>query len=121
MKLWSSVSCLTLLIASVACARPDEPNVKDKLLGKWEATNGPIKGAIFEFVKDGTLKIAVKIGDVAMNLEGKFSVASSENLEVTFKGPDGKEKTDKVKYKFEGANLNLTDPEGNLIKFTKLK
>src|SRR5437763_353959 len=98
MKRWSSVSCLTLLIASVACARPDEPNVKEKLLGKWEATNGPIKGAIFEFGKDGTLKIAI----LGMNLEGKFAVASSENLDVTFKGPDGKEKTDKVKYKFDG-------------------
>ena len=84
----------------------------EKLLGKWEATNGPIKGAVFEFAKDGSLKL--KVND--MNLEGKFKVASPEALEFTMN-----DKTHKVPFKFEKDVLNLTDPEGNVIKLNKLK
>ena len=82
------------------------------MVGKWEATDGPIKGAILDFSKDGTLKL--KVAD--MNLEGKFKVASADIVEFTLQG-----KTTKVPYKFEKESLKLTDPEGNVITFVKMK
>ena len=114
MKLSSSLAliCLTVLIPFAACARADEPNVMEKMVGKWEATNGPIKGAIFEFGKDGSMTL--KVAD--MLLKGKFTVASKDVVEFTLQ-----EKTSKVPYKFEKDALNLTDPEGNVIKCVKLK
>jgi uncharacterized protein (TIGR03066 family) len=114
MKLSSllSVACIAVVISFATRAWSDEPKPMEKMVGKWEATNGPIKGAIFEFGKDGSLKMTVK----GMNLDGKYKVASAEVVEFTLQG-----KTDKVPYKFEKEFLNLTDPEGNVIKCTKLK
>ena len=123
MKLWSLVraGCLAVLVAFAAHGRADEPKIMEKLVGKWDATTGPIKGAVFEFGKDGKLKLTVKMGDNTAKLEGKYKVASADIIELTFKGPDDKEKTDKVKYKFDKEDVTLIDPEGNPIKLVKQK
>jgi hypothetical protein len=114
MKLSSALSmtCLAIVVSFGSRARAEKPNLMEKMVGKWEATTGPIKGAIFEFGKDGSLKLAVN----GMNLEGKFKVVSPEVVEFTLQ-----DKTSKVPYKFEKEILNLTDPEGNAVKLSRLK
>jgi uncharacterized protein (TIGR03066 family) len=118
MKLWSlvRVGCLVVLVTFAASGRSDEAKLTEKFVGKWDATTGPIKGAVFAFGKDGTLKLTVKMGEKTANLEGKYKVASEEIIELTFK-----DKTDKVKYKFDKEDVTLIDPEGNPIKLVKQK
>jgi uncharacterized protein (TIGR03066 family) len=123
MKLWSlvRVGCLAVLVTFAASGRSDEAKLTEKFVGKWDATTGPIKGAVFEFGKDGKLKLTVKMGNKTANMEGKYKVASEEIIELTFKGPEDKEKTEKVKYKFDKEDVTLIDPEGNPIKLVKQK
>jgi uncharacterized protein (TIGR03066 family) len=107
-----SVACLAVVLSFADRVWADEPKAMEKMVGKWEATNGPIKGAIFEFGKDGSMKLTVG----GMNMEGKYKVASADIVEFTIGG-----KTSKVPYKFDKEFLNLTDPEGNVIKCSKIK
>ena len=104
------VGCLGVLLAFAVHGRSDEPKAMEKFVGKWEATTGPIKGAVFEFGKDGALKLTVN----GMTLEGKYKVASAEAVEFTLQ-----EKTTKVPYKFDKNDLVLTGPDKKAMKFAK--
>ena len=96
--------------------------IGEKLVGKWEAADEPIKGAIFEFLKNGDLKLTIKFGENKIrSLAGKYKALSEDTLEMTVKGPDGKESTEKVKFKLEKESLSITGPDGKTIKFDKAK
>src|SRR5437660_993757 len=114
-------TCLFVLAPFVAAEKPAEPKTAEKILGKWEATESEIKGAVFDFAKDGVVKLALTFGEQKINLEGKYKFATEDTLEFTFKGPDGKEKTDKAKFKFDKENLVITDPDGKPVKFARVK
>ena len=123
MKLWStlSVTCLIVVASFTANVRSAEAKVPEKLLGKWEASDGEIKGSIFEFVKNGDLKLNIKLSETKLDLTGKFKVLSEDSLEMTIKGPDGKETTEKLTFKFDKEVLSITGPDNKTFKFDKAK
>ena len=122
MKLWSSLAVACLVVVSAAAAeKPADPKLQEKLVGKWEASEGEIKGAVFEFGKTGDLKLTIKLGDNKIELGGKYKVASEDMIEMTIKGPDGKEQTEKLTYKFDKEVLSITGPDKKTIKFMKQK
>ena len=122
MKLWSSLAVACLIVsAPCAVAEKPDPKLQEKFVGKWVASEGDIKDAVFEFGKTGDLKMVIKFGDNKIELGGKYKVTSEDTVEMTIKGPDGKEQTEKLKYKFDKEDLAMTGPDGKTIKFNKQK
>ena len=101
---------LALAGISVADEKKDEKKTeetKKKLLGTWVAQEGGDMpaGSTLEFLKEGKLKIVVKIQDNKVDITGTYEVADGETLKVTTKDPEGKEHSEKIKL------TKLTDSE----------
>jgi uncharacterized protein (TIGR03066 family) len=71
----------------------------DKIIGTWEVTKDEEKGEdvppgnTIEFIKDGNLKIVMKLGEKEMKMDGTYKV-EDDKLSVTLKGPDKKARTE---------------------------
>jgi uncharacterized protein (TIGR03066 family) len=113
------VGCLAVLVTFAASGRSDEAKLTEKFVGKWDATAGPFKGFVFEFGKDGKLTLTMNTVDIKIKLDGKYKVVSEEIIELAI--TDKADKADKIKYKFDKADLTITDSEGRTIKLVKQK
>jgi uncharacterized protein (TIGR03066 family) len=99
---------------------------KTKIVGTWEmvkttAKDSPPPGTLVEFTKDGKFKLAVKVGDKEIKLDGTFSV-DGDKLKTTMKGPDGKEVSDTDTItKLDDKELTLKGSKGEITEFKKKK
>jgi uncharacterized protein (TIGR03066 family) len=116
---------LALVGISAADEKKDEKKTeetKKKLLGTWVAQEGGDMpaGSTLEFVKDGKLKIVLKIQDNKIEVEGTYEVADGEKLNVTSKTPDGKEHSEKIKIsKLTDSELVTIDEKDKKDTFKK--
>ena len=121
MKLHHLATALFLVLGLVVMAwAADKKDLdKEKLLGKWECTEGPehAKGATVEFLKDGKGKVTLKGSDKPE--EFKYEI-DGDSVKVTHKNQEGKEVMQAHKIK------SLTDKEmvaenekGEVSKFKK--
>lgn len=95
---------------------------KKKLVGVWIAQEGGDMpaGSTLEFVKDGKLKITVKVGDKTIDVEGTYEITGDETLKVTSKDPEGKERTEKIKIsKLSESELVTVDEKDKKDTFKK--
>jgi uncharacterized protein (TIGR03066 family) len=95
---------------------------KKKLVGVWIAQEGGDMpaGSTLEFVKDGKLKITVKVGDKTIDVEGTYEITGEETLKVTSKDPEGKERTEKIKItKLSESELVTLDEKDKKDTFKK--
>jgi len=121
--------CLAVGFIGLATSSPsfaqakkdDKASNKEKILGSWEVTksgSGIPPGSIFEFTKDGKLKITVKADGKEVTVEGTYSV---EGDTITSAGPKG-EKADKNKIKkLTATELVTEDEKGKVDEFKKKK
>jgi uncharacterized protein (TIGR03066 family) len=97
-------------------------SAKDKLVGKWSAKEKVMGDKeieiVTEFTKDG--KVIAEITGLGKK-EGTYKVIDDKTLEVTMKGPDEKDKTEKGPFKIEGDKLTLTDDKGKDTVMTRVK
>jgi uncharacterized protein (TIGR03066 family) len=118
---------LILVFAGISAAddKKDDKKTeetKKKLLGTWVAQEGGDMpaGSTLEFVKDGKLKIVVKIQDNKIDVEGTFELTDGETLKVTSKDPDGKERSEKIKIsKLTDSELVTVDEKDKKDTFKK--
>jgi uncharacterized protein (TIGR03066 family) len=97
--------------------KPADTKLKDAIIGKWEAEEMGIKFGM-EFTRDGKLKFSVGGNEI---IAGTYKVLSETEIEVTGKGPDGKEMTDKAGCAIKGDEMTLKDPMGKELKFKRVK
>jgi hypothetical protein len=113
-KIGAAVLAGALLVLSGCGSSP-----KDLIIGKWESKEkiGDKEITItMEFTKD---KIKTSMG--SFSSEGSYKWVDNDNIEVTAKGLDDKEVTEKTKVKVTDKELELTDKDGKTKKFTKAK
>jgi uncharacterized protein (TIGR03066 family) len=98
----------------------DKPN-KEKIIGVWEVAksgSGIPPGSIFEFTKDGKLKITIKADGKEVMVEGTYSVDGDT---ISSAGPKG-ENSDKNKIKkLTETELVTEDEKGKVDEFKKKK
>ncbi len=124
MKLHHAAAGLFVVLGLALTARgADKKDVdKEKLLGKWECTEGPerIKGATIEFLKDGKGKFTHKDKDGKEVAEDFSYAIDGDSLKVTHKGEDGKVVTTPHKITTLTAKEMVAENEkGEAAKFKK--
>lgn len=96
---------------------------KDKIVGTWEVTKSTEvpPGAIFDFTKDGKMKVSVKEDGITNEMPGTYEV-EGDKLTTVGKGPDGKEdkQTDTIA-KLTDAELVIKNRRGQTIELKKKK
>jgi uncharacterized protein (TIGR03066 family) len=124
MKLHQLATGLFLVLGLVVTAlAADKKDVdKEKLLGKWECTEGPehIKGTTGEFLKDGKGKFTHKDKDGNETM-GEFTYAlDGDKLKVTHKDKDGNDVTESIKItKLTDKELVTETDTGEVAKFKR--
>jgi uncharacterized protein (TIGR03066 family) len=118
--LCSALTICLLCLSAQAQAQAEKKNA-DKLVGTWvvsKSKNIP-PGATLEFTRDGKLKVMVKVEGNTINAEGTYKVEGS-TFTATVRGPDGKEKTEKIKIKELTDKKLVTENErGEVDEFAK--
>jgi len=121
MKLHHAATALFLVFGLVVTARAADVD-KEKLLGKWECTEGPehIKGGTVELFKDGKGKITHKDKDGKEVTENFTYVIDGDTFKVTHKGEDGKDVTSPHKVKtLTDKEMVVENEKGDVAKFKK--
>jgi uncharacterized protein (TIGR03066 family) len=126
--MWMTLVCFSILVLAGTSAADDKKDdkkteeAKKKLLGTWVAQEGGDMpaGSTLEFIKDGKLKIVVKIQDNKVDVDGTYELADPETLKVTSKAPDGKEHSEKIKIsKLTDSELVTIDEKDKKDTFKK--
>jgi uncharacterized protein (TIGR03066 family) len=125
--IWMAMVGLLILVSAGISAADDKKDkkteeTKKKLLGTWVAQEGGDMpaGSTLEFIKDGKLKIVVKIQDNKIDVEGTYELTDGETLKVTSKDPDGKERSEKIKIsKLTDGELVTVDEKDKKDTFKK--
>jgi len=101
----------------------EEADLKKKLLGRWEATEGKglPKGAILDFKKGGNVTVSFKDkSDTERKIEGTYKV-KGKSFVMTHKAK-GKERTLTIKVtKITDKALEVEGEEGDALKFKRAK
>jgi uncharacterized protein (TIGR03066 family) len=121
MKLHHVATALCLALGLVVTARAADVD-KEKLLGKWECTDGPehIKGGTFEFLKEGKGKATHKDKDGKEVTESFTYAIDGDAVKVTHKGEDGKDVTSAYKVKtLTDKEMVAENAKGDVAKFKK--
>jgi len=125
MAAFAVVVCLGAAIAQdkKEDAKKDAPKVDAaKLVGTWEITKSPgdlPKGSMVTFEKDGKLKVSIDFNGKKLDIEGTYKV-DGDKLNVTVKGPDGKEETDTDTIKsLDDKKLVIVDKDGKEAELEK--
>jgi uncharacterized protein (TIGR03066 family) len=126
-KLFCVLACgLAVGVAGLSGSRAalqekKEASNKEKVIGAWESTksgSGIPPGSIFEFTKDGKLKIKIKQDGKEVAVEGTYTVDGDV---ITSAGPKG-EKPDKNKIKkLTDTELITVDEQGKVDEFKRKK
>lgn len=103
---------------------------KDKIVGKWEATD-PKEAAdaktVFEFKPDGTMVMGMSMGPVNMNMNGKYKFTADDVIEMEIEPPaemkGAKKDAKKAKVEVTSDNLSMTsqDEKKETIKLKKAR
>ena len=121
MKLHHVAAAFFLVLGLAVTVRAADVD-KEKLLGKWECTDGPehIKGGTVEFLKDGKGKITHKGKDGKEVTEDFTYAIDGDGFKVTHKGEDGKDVTSPHKVKtLTDKELVVENEKGDVAKFKK--
>ncbi len=113
---------MVLGLALMAQAADKKDVDKEKLLGKWECTEGPehVKGATVEFLKDGKGKVTHKDKDGKEVTEDFSYAIDGDAVKVTHKDKDGKDVTMPHKITTLTAKEMVAENEkGEVAKFKK--
>ena len=125
------VSTTTKLATSPSSTKPEpkpQATNKDKIVGTWEVAKSDEipPGTVFEFTKDGKMKMSMKMEGKTVEMEGTYEV-EGETLKSVGKGPDGKEdkNTDTI-VKLTDTELVIKNPKikkprSQMIEFKKKK
>jgi uncharacterized protein (TIGR03066 family) len=120
-----------LAVGVALCALTLEVRAEEKkadnaklLLGTWEvakADKGTLPvGSTVEYLKDGKMKIKIKIDDNEQTLDGTYTVEGDKlTLMVTFNN-DVKKTTHTIK-KISETDLTTADDMGKSVEFKKKK
>jgi len=124
MKLHHLATALFLVLGLVVMAwAADKKDLdKEKLLGKWECTEGPehAKGATVEFLKDGKGKVTHKDKDGKDVTEDFTYACDGDSVKVTHKGENGKEVTSAHKITtLTAKEMVAENDKGEVMKFKK--
>jgi uncharacterized protein (TIGR03066 family) len=132
MRWLSCASMGFVVLALTGCGKPTssssgpsqaaakkEPSNNEKIVGVWEVTKSADAppGAVFEFTKDGKMKISFKANDKDMSMEMNYKV---EGDTITATGPDGKAEPAKIK-KLTDSELAIEDAKGKVDEYKKKK
>ena len=74
---------LTVLILSIGVNNAlgeDEP--KDLIVGKWQPTTEKGKDYVFEFTRDGALKVSDKSGNKELTFTGKYKFLKRDQIQI---------------------------------------
>jgi uncharacterized protein (TIGR03066 family) len=116
---WLALAIVGFAGSSLIGQEKKEKSNKEKLVGVWEVTksaSGIPAGAVFEFTKDGKLKISFKADGKDVNVEGTYTVDGDT---ISSAGPKG-EKPDKNKIKkLTDTELITEDEKGKVDEFKK--
>jgi uncharacterized protein (TIGR03066 family) len=129
MKLLPLLLTAGLLLGLTAAGRADEKKDdktnKEKIVGTWVLEkpadpNGLPAGTVFEFTKDGKVKVSAKVDGKDINLEGTYSV-DGDKLKTVIKDSSGKEHSDTDTItKLTDKELVIKDSRsGELLTFKK--
>ena len=109
-----SLFALALLVVTPTYA--DEKIDAKLLIGKWEPTGDKLPPgikAVIEFQKDDKVVVDVEFQGKSQKIEGKYKVDGNK-MEMTMKGPDGQERTQKMTIvKLSEKEATLKDEEKN--------
>jgi uncharacterized protein (TIGR03066 family) len=126
----SLVVCFVVgLFACGAAAR--EPSNKEKIVGNWEIAKGETvpPGTIFEFAKDGKMKMRFEVNGKKQTLEAEYTV-EDDKLTLTLldasgkplKARDGKEAKETVTItRLTDEEFVVKDQKGKVDQFKKKK
>jgi uncharacterized protein (TIGR03066 family) len=125
----AALAVVVFVGAAAAQAKKDDAAKKElpkidaaKLVGTWEITkpSGDIpKGSVVVFDKDMKLKVTIDFNGKKLEIEGTYKV-NGDKLEVTVKGPDGKEETDTDTIKsVDDKKLVIVDKDGKEAELEK--
>jgi uncharacterized protein (TIGR03066 family) len=130
MRWLSCASMGFVVLALMGCGKPTsttgpsqaakkEPGNSEKIVGVWEVTKSADAppGAVFEFTKDGKMKISFKANDKDMSMEMTYKV---EGDTITATSPDGKAEPAKIK-KLTDTELAIEDSKGKVDEYKKKK
>ena len=96
-------------LASIEGVAPKAgPTNKEKIVGTWLATFGDPPGSIFEYTKDGKLKMTIYQVDQTYNLEETYQV-DGDVLKRTVKRDGGKTETHAWKIKTLTDKILVTE------------
>ncbi|MHB1422735.1 MAG: lipocalin family protein [Gemmataceae bacterium] len=114
-----------LLSCKTVSAAPAPKSNRTLLLGVWEVTkseDGTPPTTTVEFTRDGKVKIATKVGDETLNLDGTYKL-EDDKVTVTIKDPkEGEELTDTLTIiKLTEKVLITKDQKGKTDEFKKKK
>lgn len=120
LKLLAAVAVVGLLAPA---ARADEKaDYAKKIVGKWELTKveegGLPKGTIVDFDKDGKVKVAAKVGDQDLVLEGTYKV-EGESLMLTMKMGEEERKQTVTILKLDDKVMHTKNEAGKMSELTK--
>ncbi len=120
MMLFLAVVSLAGFTTSNLCAADN----KELILGKWIPEEAKNKGidTVIEFLKDGSVKIAVTGNGLNLNLDGKYKFIDDNTLEVTVTPPGAdKSITRKSTLKSINADEMVMVDEGKEQKLKRSK
>lgn len=121
----TSIVLMGFAVLFLSSCSGDKP--KNSIVGKWDSIDEAKLAATYEFSKDGGCKMIMKIpgsGDAKATeatYEGKYKFVDDEtmDLELNFAGRPFTKEQDKVKV--SNDELTLTDKDGGVQKFKRVK
>jgi uncharacterized protein (TIGR03066 family) len=123
--LWIGViltGVLALLSSKAVSAAPAPKSYRGLIIGVWEVTkseDGTPPMTTLEFTKDGKLKVATKVGDQSLNIDGTYKL-EGDKITVTIQSPEEKELTDTLTIiKLTDTELITKDQKGKTDEFKK--
>jgi len=124
------VGCLLLAVTNVGLAQKEKAKIdKTKLIGTWtfvkssDPKAAPPEGATakVEFTKDGKVNMSFTVKDKTFKTSGTYTL-KGDQLSVTMKGKDGKEKTETDTIKeLTAKKLVMVEKKGDKTITTEFK
>ena len=110
------------LLAVSARADEKKTDTAKQLVGVWEITktheNGPPPGTTIEFTKDGKLKLAMKMGDQDVKVEGSYKV-EGKGFTFTIKMGDQEHSDTITIKKISKTEMTCENKQGETVELKK--
>src|SRR5262245_44194740 len=94
------------------------------MVGKWECTKAdpgtlPV-GSIVEFMKDGKMKVTMKMGDMEVKIDGSYTVEKNTFTMAMKIGDEEHKQTITIK-KISDKEMSTTDKDGKVVELARKK